>query len=225
MKRYLPLLVGAVLLVVSGVVNGIWTNRWTVSAAVSASCSRLESVPATLGDWQGQPFELDARQLTVAEVSGHLARRYVHKRSGREVNLVLLCGRAGPLSVHQPDVCYVGAGYHLAAGPEKWAPSEDGAGRCDFWMARFTRPGQETTPLRVFWAWSGTGDWRAADKPRLAFGGQPALYKIYISHRMTRPDEPIDEGVGREFLQVLLPELRRRLGPTETDHALLGGGR
>lgn len=224
MKRFLPLLAGSLVLLGSGVVTGLWTDRWTVSAAVEDSAARVATVPTKIGDWEGQDFELDPRQLVVAEVSGHVARKYVNRRTGREVNLVLLCGRSGPLSVHQPDVCYVGAGYTLAAPPEKWATAARGESY-DFWVARFTRSGSEAAPLRVFWAWSGTGDWRAADYPRLAFGRRPSLYKIYVNQRMTRPDEPIDESAGREFIQALLPELRRCLGTGEQEHASLTGSR
>ena len=108
MKRYLPLCAGGLVLVVSGVVHGLWTDRWGASAAVEAATARLANVPLHIGDWQGAAQELDPRQLTVAEVTGHLGRRYVHKGNGHEVSLVLLCGRAGPLSVHQPDICYTG---------------------------------------------------------------------------------------------------------------------
>jgi hypothetical protein len=214
------------LLVVSGVVNGLWTNRWTVSAAVESATARLAHVPEKVGDWEAHPLELDPRQLTVAEVSGHVGRRYVNRHNGQEVSLILLCGRSGPLSVHQPDVCYTGAGYQLAAGPEKWQAPPDAAGnQYEFWVARFTRPGSEAAPLRVFWAWSGEGDWRAADKPRLAFGGRAALYKFYAVQRMSRPDEPLDESSGREFLRVLLPELRRCLGPGGDERAELANPR
>jgi hypothetical protein len=226
MKRSLPVLAGGLILAVSGLVHGLWTDRWGASAAVEVATSRLNAVPLQIGDWQGEPLDLDARQLSVAEATGHLGRRYVERGSGREVNVVLLCGRSGPLSVHQPDVCYTGAGYQLSGGTEKWSAPPDASGnRYDLWVARFTRPGHDAVPLRVFWAWSAEGDWRASEQPRLTFGGRSALYKLYVIHRMARPDETIDEGAGRAFMQVLLPELRKCLAPAQDQNAERTGGR
>lgn len=216
MNRYLPLSAGAAVLLASGVVHGLLTDRWGVSAAVETSCQRLAMLPVSVGDWDGTPTELSERQLTVSEAAGHVARRYVQRGSKREVSLVVLCGRRGPLSVHQPDVCYTGTGYHLAAAPEKWTlPGTTSS----FWMARFARVGHEAEPLRVFWAWSGDGTWVAADKPRIDFGARPALYKFYLVEQMPRPDEPIEESAAVQFLRVMQPELHRHLGGRAEEHA------
>jgi hypothetical protein len=212
MKRYSPLIVGAAVLLLSGVLHGLWSDRWTVSAAVETSCQRLTAVPESVADWESQPLELDPRQMTVSEASGQFARRFVQRGAGREVSMILLCGRRGPLSVHQPDVCYTASGYHLAAAPSKWTPP--GVEGVSFWTARFTRPGQEAAPLRVFWAWSSDGAWLAADQPRIEFGSRPALYKLYLVERMTRPDEALEEGGAAEFLRQMLPQLRKSLGPS-----------
>jgi hypothetical protein len=213
MKRYLPLIAGALVLGLSGVVHGLWTDRWKVSAAMDAASARLEAIPARIGDWDSEPLEIDTRQLTIAEATGHLSRRYTHRSSGRQVSLLILCGRPGPLSVHRPDVCYTGGGYQLTADPEKWTlPGNDGRGQ--FWTARFSRPGTDASTLRVFWSWSSGGDWIAADQPRLTFAHCPVLYKFYLVQPLSRPDEAIDTGVGREFLRVIMPELQHCLSAT-----------
>lgn len=218
MKRFFPLFLGAGLLAACGLLHGLHIDRWTRSAALEAASDRLSEVPATIGDWDGLPVDMDARQLAVANVTSHVARRYVQRGSGREVTVLLLCGRGGPLSVHQPDVCYTGAGYATAAPPEAWA---DPSG-ARFWMARFARPTGDPQPLRIFWAWGLHGDWAAPTQPRLELAREPAMYKLYVVQRMTRPDEPLDEGHARDFLQVLLPELRRRLGPAATERTVVG---
>jgi hypothetical protein len=212
----LPVIVGAVVLLLSGVVQGVWTDRWTVSAAVTTACQRLATVPASVGGWEGRPLEIDERQLAVSETAGHVARKYIEPGSNRTMDLLVLCGRSGPMSVHQPDICYTGAGYQLSGPPVKW--TVPGSESDTFWVARFTKPGHEAAPLRIFWAWSSDGAWTAADEPRLEFARRPALYKLYLVQRMTRPDEPLEEGPGPDFLRVLLPELRRCLTtdcPTE----------
>ena len=89
-----------------------------------------------------------------------------------------------------------------------------------FWTARFHRTGSEASSLRVLWSWSGSGDWVAADQPRLAFAGLPALYKLYVVQPLSRPDEALDQGASHAFLQRMLPELHRCLGSSEPSHAM-----
>jgi len=223
MNRSLPLLAGAIVLLLSGVVHGLWIDRWTQSAALDELTGRLADLPTKIGTWEGQPVELDPRQLAISEAAGHLSRRYVQRRTGAEVSIVVLCGRPGPLSVHQPDVCYTGSGYQQAGRKEKWeAPADSAARGTSFWTARFVRPGADPAPLRVFWAWSAAGDWTAADKPRITFGRMPALCKLYVVRRMARPDEPLNQDPSRAFLELLVPTLRQTLAGeldrTPADH-------
>lgn len=219
MIRYLPLLACGALLVLSGLVYGLWTDRWTVSSALQESSARLERVPWKLGAWEGQPVELDARQLAVSEAVANLSRRYVNRRTGTEISVMVLCGRGGPIAVHRPDVCYTGAGFQMAAAPEKWTtPGVDGS----FWTTRFHKPGAAAETLRVFWAWSTAGDWTATDRPRLAYGRLPALYKLYLVRRLVHADEPLDQEPSRDLLQFLVPALHHCLNddtaPASIDH-------
>lgn len=224
MFRLFPLLAGGTVLVVSGLVHGLWTDRWTVSPALQDSAAHLDTLPLKLGDWEGTPQELDARQLAVAEATGHVARRYVQRRTGAEVSVVILSGRPGPLSVHRPEVCYAGSGFVQMGSVEKWQAPKDSAARgTGYWSARFTQPGADPQPLRVVWAWSASGDWAAADNPRLAFVREPVLYKLYVVRRMARADETLDKDPTIDFLNALVPAFRRCLeGPpadvAPTDH-------
>src|SRR5947209_1965401 len=127
MSRALAVLTVFLAVAATGTVHGVWANRWSSPEALQRATARMAEVPMTLGDWDGQAGELDARQLAVADVSGHLLRRYVNRRNGAVVTVLLLCGRPGPVSVHRPEVCYGGAGYELAAPRAKHpAPGEGG---------------------------------------------------------------------------------------------------
>jgi Protein of unknown function (DUF3485) len=221
--RFLPLIVGGSLLLASGLVHGLWTNRWLVANELQNASAQLESLPMKLGDWEGRPQEMDARQMTVAEAAGHVSRRYVHRRTAAEVSLLVLAGRPGPLAVHQPEVCYAGSGFVQLGHKERWeGPADSPLRGNSFWATRFTRSGTEPQTLRVFHAWGPAGDWMAADKPRLAFARLPALYKLYVVRRLSAPDEPLDKDPALDFLRVAVPELRKCLTdvPIETpvDH-------
>jgi hypothetical protein len=225
--RLLPLIAGSSLLVASSVVHGVWSNRWSVSDELQHAGARLESLPLQLGDWQGQPSEIDARQLTVAEAAGHVSRHYVHRRSSAAVSLLVLAGRPGPLAVHQPEVCYVGSGFVPLGKKERWnGPADSSVRGSSFWVGRFARTGADPQTLRVIHAWGPAGDWSAADRPRLEFARLPALYKIYVVRQLSTPDEPLDKDPALDFLRVAVPALRRCLNaaPSEAplDHLVAG---
>ena len=71
---------------------------WGLSVPLVVVASRLG-----LFDMPAEAYEAAA-----AELEGWLARRYLHRRTGVVVHVLLLCGRPGPLSVHTPEVCYYG---------------------------------------------------------------------------------------------------------------------
>jgi hypothetical protein len=215
MLRFLPLAAAAACLVGSGLLCGLHTNRWGQPVHLQAAAGRLDAVASDLGDWQGAPFELDARQLQVAEVIGYLARRYVHRWNGNEITVLIVCGRPGPLAVHTPDVCFRGVGYGTLGDPQKH-PITDVAAvpDTDFWTVQFAKQGPAPEVLRVFWAWSDDGTWHASDAPRITFARSDALYKLYVIHRSSRQGEPIQDDPCLEFFRVLLPELQKRLSPS-----------
>lgn len=215
MFRLLPVIAGGSLLLASGIVHGLWNNRWSMSTELQGAAARLDGLSTKLGDWEGRPHEIEARQLTIAEAVGHVSRRYVHRRTGAEVSLLVLAGRPGPLSVHQPEVCYAGSGFVQVGSKEKWSgPADTPLSGSSFWTSRFTRSGAEPQTLRVIHAWGMAGDWNAADTPRLTFARLPALYKLYVVRRLTGPDEPLDKDPSLDFLRAAVPELRKCLNDT-----------
>ena len=210
MPRSLLPAVAPLLLIASGVVHGLWTDRWRPGGAPAAWAARLDDVPRTIGDWDGQDLPVEPKHLQVAEAAGCLARAYVHRRTGVAVSVVLVCGRPGPVSVHTPDICFRGNGHGLLETPEKF-PAAGPPAPAEFWTARF-RKGESALPtyLRVFWGWDAGDGWRAPANPRLEFARRSALYKLYLIHQL---DEAPARDPCVEFLPLLLPELQRALFP------------
>jgi hypothetical protein len=210
MARVYRLLTVLAVVASAGAVHGLWTNRWAAPAAQERGAARMAELPMTLGDWDGQADSLDERQLAAADVSGHLLRRYVNRRTGAVVSVLLLCGRPGPISVHLPEVCYRGTGYEQAGGRTRYSAGQAG----ELWVRRFEKQ-QSAAPerLRVFYAWNATGKWEAAESPRTTFARHPALYKLYVIRPMVRDEEPLEEDPAVEFLRVLLPALDKALFP------------
>jgi hypothetical protein len=151
--------------------------------------------------------------LKQARAAGSWARTFTNPATTNVVAVFLLCGPGGPMSVHQPEHCYQGAGYemigaatpyHLKAGPGE-TPAE-------FWTARFRR--QTPTGLmeiRIFWSWFTGSSWLAPSSPRLSLTRYPALYKLYVVHELNTPRESLTEDPAVELLGRLIPELTRAL--------------
>ncbi|MBM4070087.1 MAG: exosortase-associated EpsI family protein [Planctomycetes bacterium] len=215
--RLLPLLLAIGLVAGYGVVEGRWTHRWQASAAVRLAAERLKSVPLHVGDWRGEERELDARQVAKGEIDGYLVRRYVHRVTGQQLSLLLVCGRAGPTSLHTPEVCYPGAGFSQD-GPALSHKLEVASlpGPVDFKVGKFHKP-RAAVPeaLRIFWSWNGDGRWMAPDNARFSLARYPALYKLYVIHRMENVEEPLETDPAMTFLRQFLPEAQRHLGHSE----------
>jgi hypothetical protein len=207
MHRYLPLLGAVALLATTGVVHGLRTQRWGVGSDVTAAVGRLSKVPLVVGSgkdaWKGVDVPMDADQLRIAQADGHLSRIYTNELTGDKVSLLILCGRSGPLSVHTPNVCYTASGYEETQSE----PATVGAAGCRTDLYR--KAG--ATPLRVFWTWSDGGAWSAPENPRWTFARSAHLYKMYLVHPLTRPEEGPDKDAAARFLKVLLPSLDQGL--------------
>jgi len=210
MTRNLAVAVVLATLLGSGVVHGLWTHRWKPAHELQVAAARLDEVPLTVGDWRGEPAELDAAQAELAGLAGSWMRRYTNRRGGATVAVLLMCGRPGPTSVHTPQWCYGGAGYELTGPEARCSVNPPGAAPAEFWAARFHKQGSY---LRILWGWSGDGTWQAPDYPRLTLARFPALYKIYIIRELTNPHERPEDDPCLEFLRQFLPELSRSLFP------------
>src|SRR4051812_14378566 len=111
MQRTLPILISTAIVLLGGSVRGVWTHRWASDPDLEMASTRLDRVPMTIGDWTGQSVEYNEKDFSRAGIEGGLLRRYVNRRNGDAVTLLIVCGRPGPISVHTPEVCYPAAGY------------------------------------------------------------------------------------------------------------------
>lgn len=212
MTRNWPILVALGLVLASGLVHGLWSDRWRTAEEPAVWAARLAEVPMRLGGWQGEPLELDPKQVEVGEFAGYLLRRYVHPTRG-EATVAIVCGRPGPIAVHTPDVCFRGNGQEMLGLPVRWKyRPEDGGEGANFWVARFKKNAAGAPIIvRALWAWSDNGDWQAPGNPRIAYARSPGLYKLYVLRPMTDPQEPLDKDGVLDLLQRLLPELKKTL--------------
>ncbi len=214
MIRILLLFAACSLLLLSGLTQGFWTGRWELSHAVDDAVTRLEAVPLTIGDWKGSVREIPTAEIKGARVNGHLACQFVNRRKRQAVNVLLVCGRPGPVSVHTPDICYQGAGYTMTAGPDPFTMSV-GSEEVGLHTAVFRKEGVAVpTELRIYWAWNASGHWQAPGNPRWTFARSPVLYKLYVVREMeAKGASRQEQDPAVDFMKVFLPALNQALFP------------
>jgi Protein of unknown function (DUF3485) len=215
MSRTLPYIVAMTLILGSGLVAGVRANRWRDQTALTNASAKLENIPLQIGDWKGEPGELSPRIIEQSEVSGYLLRRYHNRRTNANVSIFLGCGRPGPVSVHSPEVCYVGGGYEILGATKRFpVPSiSDGADGALVVTNFRNPPSQIGGYLRIFWAMTTEGEWDVPQNPRLTFATAPVLYKLYVYRNIANPDEPRESDPCVDLIRQLLPELNKALFP------------
>jgi hypothetical protein len=214
MLRLVPIIAGAVLIVLLGVVQGVWSDRWNQDpAAAKRFAERLENVPLNVGDWEGkdESNQADPRILDVAGAAGHKSIVYQNQKTGKQVSVYLVCGHSRKITGHTPDICYPASGFS-AVGQQIKQPLDWDNSTSEFNSKVFrkdSREGIET--LRVFWAWAVDRNWQAPDNPRRTFPRVQALYKMYLISPVQSHDERPDQSPCVEFARVFMPQLNNAL--------------
>jgi hypothetical protein len=219
MWRRLSIVVSAVALVAGGVIQGHINSRWQSGHELMSAFPTIETLPTTIGNWEGQDFDFPEDQLRTADVLGCLSRRYVNRVDGTTINLLLFWGRPGPIALHPPTVCFPSSGLHLDALPVRTVVHSEGIA-AEFLFGVFSKlEGGVPVRLHTYWTWSGRkrhgrNGWLVPDNPRMAFAREPYLFKMYVTHAIQGARRSSDEDACVDFIQLVLPELERVLPAT-----------
>jgi hypothetical protein len=213
MARPVVILIAVAVLAVAGVVEGVRSNRFGVPEDARAAATKLAGIPREVGPWVSTEAPMDERTIALAEAVGYVSRAYTHRQTGAEVNVLILCGPAGPLGSHTPDICYAGRGYCQVGREVRKTLALPGGGVATYWSARFEKDGPGEAPLEVCWAWGTDGDWSASANPRGEFALRSVLYKLYVTRRTTDPADRATADPVAEFLTAFLPEVKKTLAP------------
>jgi hypothetical protein len=198
-----------VIVIGSGITHGLCSDRWSTSEELPAAVERLGALPTTIDDWEGSAVEQEAATLQRGDIAGALLRRYAQRGTDRELLVMLVCGRPGPVAVHTPDVCYQGAGYKMASDRARQVVARPAGEPATFWKASFVKEsfaGKEE--LRIWWSWYAGGAWQVAGEPRLAFARFPVLHKLYVIYRVPQRSRGANDPTIA-FVPRLLAELDR----------------
>ncbi|MCS7046911.1 MAG: EpsI family protein [Gemmataceae bacterium] len=205
MSQRLAMALCVVLIAACGVVHGVRSDRWQRSEALEAALAKVDLVPLNVADWVGQIKDSDAASFEKAGAQAYWTRVYTNPRTQQSVLVILMCGRAGRMAVHTPEICYRGAGYDRFDIPTVVRLIDaDGRDRGELYTARFTKSSGTPSDLRLYWGWNDGTGWQAPRSPRWSFRGRPFLYKLYVSEELGLGSTTAKDGAA-ELLRELTP--------------------
>jgi hypothetical protein len=201
------------LVVATGLVHGVWTHRWTPNEELKHAAQRMDSVPRTAADWDGQDEPYSYSDYPEEAYGVGQMRRYTERSGGHVVTTYLACGRPGVLAIHVPTLCFRGAGYRLVGEQKRLTVTgESLAQPAEFWYGDFANSeGPAPDPIRVFWSWRGGDVWRAPEFPRWTLARYPFAYKLYVVRKARAAGEPLKGDPAVRFLNLMLPDLEKAL--------------
>jgi len=184
-------------------------GRFSDAAAVRArllaeAADRVPRAPKTFLNWVGEDLPVvNEDAIRRGGGASYVSRAFQENNSSESYSILLLCGKPGPLAAHTPEICYANAEHSADANQRRWKPTPE----TEFTWQTFASKVEGQPNLEIAWAWCVDGDWNCPAVPRLAFGKEPFLYKLYIVRSCTRLDEP-SAGM-KKFVSDLIPTLQK----------------
>jgi hypothetical protein len=178
----------------------------------------LNDLPMVLGDWRGEPTTLDPKIARRTGATDLITRRYVDQRTGATVEAIVLYGPSTEVYGHIPEVCYLAAGYDKVAGPDPrtvkaGAGAGAGAEAVPFRALLYSRgEGGQADLHEVYYSWRYQTHW-SPDVVNVykRFERIPGMLKVHLARRVTEHERRDIGNPCESLLEVLLPELERRL--------------
>ncbi|MCO6047747.1 EpsI family protein [Aeoliella sp. ICT_H6.2] len=189
----------AVLTIAPAILHGRYVSRWGDPAEQAVAAKALSEFPSQFGDWvavaEGEPLKESVEHEL--GLRGYVNRVYQNRATSKEVSILLMVGEAGPLVRHPPEICYGSVANRILASKEVKVPSATGPEN-QFRLLDLASNSKLIPPFTVAYAWSSGGPWSVPAWPRVAFGGEPVLYKVQIQLVQSEldggdPDEVLEE--------------------------------
>lgn len=201
---WLALSIAVVATLAGGVLYGKYSQRWGTPPDLKAAGAQVEALPANIGDWQlAEELTMSPTAVKMLECAGNVSRRYIHPPTGREVTVAVIVGPSGPTAVHTPEICYSSRAYEVEGARRQVKLSDSQAPVDTFWTLDFSTRNVLASKLRVYYAWSDGGSWKASESPRFEFAASPLLYKIQLATQLPSRQSKDEEDAGLDFLQQL----------------------
>jgi hypothetical protein len=195
--------------------EGHASHRWGDSQELQRAAEQLgKPLAVRFGNWRlqsEQPFSADVVRLL--QCPAHICRTYVNEQTGDNVNVAVIVGPAGPVSVHTPEICYSSEDFQVTSRRAVTQLRDRSGRQHSLWDLKLQANGLHASSLRVLYGWGTGGAWSATDSPRFQHAGKPYLYKIQLAAAASEATDEYDPC--QDFLEAFLSELSSRLVPQE----------
>lgn len=186
------------------VLHGSYSGRWGTPPQQSTAAAAIDEFPRQLGEWvavaDGEP--LTPRIQKELGVAGYIHRAYRHPDLERTALVLLMVGQPGPLVRHPPDICYGSRANTLLDEDRVRVPTSGDQPASEFRVLSYEPNTQLLESFQVAYAFSAGGTWSVPRMPRIAFGGEPLLYKAQVQV----PEQSEVEGDAEKAMELLLTE-------------------
>lgn len=206
------LVIAAAMTLASGVIHGQLSSRWGPPSEMLDAAELLDHVPEEFGEWRRMKTNALGREaVDMLQCAGYLNHTYANRHTGTIVNVAVLVGPAGRMSVHIPEICYSGRNY-TTTGPRELTriTTADDIDH-DFWALSLRANDAGAGQLRVYYAWHDGDAWSAPEQPRFHFAGRPLLYKLQLACSLPPHTDTTSGDPCQAFLHDFLPVLQRHL--------------
>ena len=217
----------AILLVITAVAavsHGFFSNRWNERGGLREVGNVISQIPSeSLSSWEfSHDIEISEGVVEMLRTTGYVSRVYKFKAAvdgdprESQITVAVFIGSPGRITAHDPQVCYA-AGDFQGIGTRRQIEFQDADGvHHEFWTmavskkASASQGSDGSNSLIVSHAWGTDGTCTAANYPRLAYLGEPYLYKVQLA-MPSRSNTRLDDNRSIEFLKEFLPLVRKTI--------------
>ncbi len=194
-----------------GILQGRMCNRWGTPSNINLAADELQNTPERFGDWRMiASHPLDEGSRNMLKCAGYIVRTYENHRTGDAVDVTVILGPTGTISVHTPEVCLSSKNFP-STGPRQISSITSSTGNDDrFWYLEYKVDSPTGDRLRVYYGWSLGREWTAPTDARYAFVGTPYLCKIQVGGIVSSLAAE-SQMPCRDFLRDFLPVLNEHL--------------
>jgi EpsI family protein len=216
------LAVVAAILASSGAAR-LWQERRVeqVLEAGRVSPFPLASLPMSIGSWEGKEASLDPQVVRITGSTDLIARRYVDRRTGVGVDVIVLYGPTSDMMFHVPEVCYPSAGYEAMPGVfERSVALDEGSKTVPFRSLAYTKgEGGLADAQDVYYSFRYGGRWTTQPASHKAARRMPGMFKVQASRRISGRERRDVDNPAEPLLAALVGEIEARLAKSEPDAA------
>jgi Protein of unknown function (DUF3485) len=211
------LLAVAAILAASGGVR-LWQERRVERALELGRSSpfSLAGLPMKIGSWEGRSATMDPKIVRITGSSDLIARRYVDRRTGVGLDVIVLFGPTSDMIFHIPEACYPSAGFEALPGVFERPIAVERPGLAPasvpFRALAFIKgEGGLADSEEVYYSLRYDGRWTTQTASHKASKRIPGMYKIQVSRRLSGRERRDVDNPCEPFLAALVGEIEARI--------------